>query len=100
MDQTKQESAKSGFGIMHAGMAVCCAVMLVPVVGYFVVGGTIAGMTSNLGVFAPIALCIGIHVAMFALMGKSCHSSPKKDIADETPGELVPVPVEATRSRV
>ena len=73
MSNTDEKNAKKGFGLMHAGMAVCCAVMLIPVAGFFVAGGTLAGLTSNLAVFAPIALCIGVHVAMFAVMGKSCH---------------------------
>ncbi len=78
MSSSNDGAGKSGFGIMHAGMVVCCAVMLVPVAGFFIAGGTLAGLTSNLGVFAPIALCIGVHVAMFALMGRSCHGAPKK----------------------
>lgn len=100
MHQTTHKNTKRGFGIMHAGMAVCCAVMLIPVVGYFVVGGTIVGLASNLGVFAPIALCIGVHVAMFAIMGKSCHGTAKKDDADAISEEAVPVAIATTRSHV
>lgn len=99
-DITKnQDTTKNGFGIMLAGMVVCCAVMLIPVVGYFAVGGTIAGLTSNFGVFAPIALCIGVHVAMFAFMGKSCHGSAKKDVEDLGSVEAVPSRVPRTHSR-
>ena len=53
--------------------------MIIPIVGFFIAGGSIAGLWSNASVFAPIALCIGAHAAMFMLMGKSCHSSKTKD---------------------
>ena len=77
MSDTNENNGKKGFGLMHAGMAVCCTVMLIPVAGFFIAGGTLAGLTNNLAVFAPIALCVGAHVAMFALMGKSCHGEKK-----------------------
>ena len=83
MSNQENTTKKKGFGLMHAGMMVCCAVMLLPVAGFILAGGTIAGLFSNLSVFAPIALCIGAHVAMFAIMGKSCHSEKK-----DTSGEL------------
>ncbi len=94
MANSDDDNAKKGFGLLHAGMAVCCAVMLIPVAGFFVAGGTLAGLTSNLGVFAPIALCIGVHVAMFALMGKSCHGEkkPKKNAKLDAPLEPSTVP--------
>lgn len=78
----KQETAGSS-KLMHYGMMVCCAVMLLPVAAFLLAGGTIAGMLNNLGLFAPIALCIGAHVLMFKMMGKSCHGSEKKQ--DEVP---------------
>ncbi len=74
-DQKKQDS---GSNLMRFGMMACCAVMLLPVAAFLLAGGTIAGMLSNLGLFAPIALCIGAHVLMFKMMGKSCHSSSEE----------------------
>lgn len=61
--------------LMHYGMMVCCAVMLLPVAAFFIAGGTIAGLWTNVGLFAPIALCLGAHVVMHKMMGKSCHGS-------------------------
>ncbi len=90
MSNTDEKNAKKGFGLMHAGMAVCCAVMLIPVAGFFIAGGTLAGLTSNLAVFAPIALCIGVHVAMFAVMGKSCHGEKKSNSPIKQEGPLQP----------
>lgn len=90
MSNTDDKNTQKGFGLMHAGMAVCCAVMLIPVAGFFIAGGTLAGLTSNLGVFAPIALCIGAHVAMFAFMGKSCHGDKKTKKPAEQDAPLEP----------
>lgn len=84
MPNKEETPAKKGFGLMHAGMAVCCTVMLIPVAGFFIAGGTIAGLVGNLGIFAPIAICIGAQVAMFAFTGKSCHGDAKsKDTAEK-----------------
>lgn len=101
MNDQENTSAKKGFGLMHAGMAVCCAIMLLPVAGFFIAGGTIAGLMGNLGVFAPIALCIGVHVAMFAVMGKSCHGSDKSGKTKEDLSDipLSPTSIPATRTQ-
>lgn len=71
LDTTSGSSSK----LMHWGMMACCAVMLVPVAGFFLAGGTITGLWSNLGVLAPVILCLAAHGLMFLVMGKSCHSS-------------------------
>jgi hypothetical protein len=78
MAKTDQQETAGSSKLMHYGMMVCCAVMLLPVAAFLLAGGTIAGMWNNLGLFAPIALCIGAHVLMFKMMGKSCHSSKKE----------------------
>lgn len=97
MADTDENKSKKGFGLMHAGMAACCAIMLIPVAGFFVAGGTLAGLTSNLGVFAPIVLCLVVHGAMFAVMGKSCHGDKKatKTVAKDTPLEPSRIPAVA-----
>ena len=61
--------------LMHYGMMVCCTVMLLPIALFFLAGGSIAGLWANLGLFAPLALCVGIHVVMFKMIGKSCHET-------------------------
>ena len=81
-NEDQQQTAGSS-KLMHYGMMVCCAVMLLPVAAFLLAGGTIAGMWNNLGLFAPIALCIGAHVLMLKMMGKSCHSS--KEEQDQEP---------------
>lgn len=99
MNDEANESAKKGFSLMHAGMAVCCTVMLLPVAGFLIAGGTIAGLMSNLGVFVPIALCIGVHVAMFAFMGKSCHGSKKTDVSNADQNDIPMRPIRITRTQ-
>ncbi|MDF0603402.1 DUF2933 domain-containing protein [Psychromarinibacter sp. C21-152] len=47
--------------------------MLVPVGAFFVAGGSVSGLWANAGVFAPLMLCVGAHVIMHKMMGKSCH---------------------------
>ena len=80
---SEKSAPKSGSSkLMHYGMIACCSVMLLPVAGFFIAGGTIAGLWSNISVFAPLALCLGAHVFMFKVMGKSCHS---KENESETP---------------
>ncbi len=69
--QDQNPSGSSKF--LHYGMMICCAVMLLPVGAFFIAGGTIVGLWTNVALFAPIALCLGAHVLMFKLMGKSCH---------------------------
>ena len=84
MSNLKKSDAANGAGLLHMGMIACCAVMLLPIAGFFLAGGTLTGLTSNLSVLGPIVLCIGVHVAMFVVLGKSCHSA-KKD--EEPQGE-------------
>lgn len=64
--------------LMHYGMVICCTVMLLPIALFFLAGGSIVGLWANLGLVAPIALCVGIHVVMFKMMDKSCHGSKDK----------------------
>ena len=82
-DTQNQETAVSS-KIMHYGMMVCCAVMLVPVAAFFLAGGSIAGLWNNVGLFAPIALCIGAHVVMHKVIGKSCHGSKQEQAEEAT----------------
>lgn len=91
------ESNPASFGakkFARYGMIVCCTVMLIPVAGYFLAGGTLAGLWSNFAVFAPIALCLGAHGLVFKMMGKSCHGE-----ADEV-AQLEPTKVPKVAKRV
>ncbi|WP_306043916.1 DUF2933 domain-containing protein [Mameliella sp. MMSF_3455] len=66
-------SGKGAGKLMHWGMMACCAVMLLPIAGYFIGGGTLSGLGSNALTFAPLMLCVGAHLVMHKMMGKSCH---------------------------
>lgn len=75
---------------MKYGMVICCSVILLPVAGFLLAGSTIAGLLTNAGLFAPIALCVGSHVLMFKMVGKSCHSSKSEETPEnDRAGELV-----------
>lgn len=76
----------SGAG-MKLGMAACCALMLVPLGAFLVAGGTLGGLAGNLGLFAPMALCLGAHVVMHRKMGKSCHDTTTEP-QDQGPAEV------------
>lgn len=62
---------------MKLGMMACCAVMAIPLVGYFVAGGSFAFSGGTLGAALPLVACVGIHGAMYLFMGKSCHGNKK-----------------------
>jgi hypothetical protein len=87
MSKMKKQIPKSRSMPMHIGMMACCALMLLPFSAFFFTGGTIAGLWSNASVFAPIVLCMGAHVLLFKVMGKSCHGSHKSP-ADGTAYDL------------
>lgn len=74
--------------LMHYGMMVCCAVMLLPVAGFFLAGGTIGGLWSNSAAFLPIVICVGAHVVMHKMMGKSCHGTSDDN---EKPTNVIPL---------
>lgn len=79
----------SGAG-MKLGMVACCAVMLVPLGAFLVAGRTLGGLAGNIGLLAPLALCLGAHVVMHRMMGRSCHDSTtntQKEASDEDPGQ-------------
>ena len=75
MHAQKTQNHGTGTKIMHAGMWICCAVMVLPLLVFFAGGGTISGLSTSLGVLAPILLCLAAHGVMFLFMGKSCHGT-------------------------
>ena len=101
--QDKKSAASSK--LMHYGMMACCAVMLLPVMAFFVAGGTVAGLWGNYGLFILLAFGLGAHVVMFKVMGKSCHGSKKEQAHENTVNaqfehDLVPVRIhEVARPR-
>lgn len=73
----QETNPKTSNRIMHWGMMACCAVMLLPIAGYFFAGGSILGAFNNIGAFAPLLLCVGAHLVLHRFMGKSCHNEEK-----------------------
>ena len=73
--------------VIKYAMWACCAVMLLPIAAFVMAGGLSDGLSSGLYVFAPLFLCLGAHVIMHRMMGKSCHetASEKDEKADVAP---------------
>lgn len=100
MDHQNPQQKPTADKLMHYGMMVCCVGMLLPVAGFFLAGGTLVGIWSNVGAFAPLLLCVGAHLVMHKFTGKSCHSEQAKDTVKETP-EVKPsaIPVVARKNQ-
>ncbi|MFP7675638.1 DUF2933 domain-containing protein [Marivita sp. S0852] len=92
MNMSDQENQPQKSKMMHVGMWVCCAVMLLPLIVFFARGGTLSGLQDSLGVLAPIVLCLGAHGVMFFFMGKSCHGGGKSSESDAPGVAKIPVP--------
>jgi hypothetical protein len=89
MSDFDQQNQKIPKGLVKYGMMACCAVMLVPVAGIVIAGGSISTLWANTSALAPIALCLGAHVLMFKVMAKSCHGSKDEKVqADVTDVEF------------
>lgn len=84
-----QARFKSLFSSHNAMMLLCCVAM---VVGFFAILGK-GG--STLSALAPLAICLGLHLVMHKMMGKSCHGSEhKKESAEEA---MAVIPTEPKR---
>lgn len=70
--------------LIHFGMMACCAVMLLPVGAFFLAGGSLTGLGSNLSFFAPILLCLGAHLILHRFIGRMCHAAASKAEVDQT----------------
>nr|WP_148264526.1 DUF2933 domain-containing protein [Roseobacter litoralis] len=92
MNMPDQEKQPQNSKMMHVGMWVCCAVMLLPLLVFFSRGGTLSGLQNSLGVLAPIVLCLGAHGVMFFFMGKSCHGGSKSSNSNATIAAKTSVP--------
>ncbi len=79
MRDKPNQSPQGQSKLMHYGMMVCCAVMLLPIAGFLVAGGSLSGLWSNAVVFAPLLLCVGAHLVLHKVMGKSCHRASEDE---------------------
>lgn len=71
---------------MKIGMMACCVIMFLPILGFFMLGGKVSGFGNSLALFAPLILCVGAHLIMHRLLGKSCHGEKNEN-------ELQPIKV-------
>lgn len=63
---------------MKLGMIVCCVVMILPILLLLPTGVGLGGLLTNWTVLLPLGLCLGIHIVMHKMMGKSCHGDHEK----------------------
>ncbi|MDU8927358.1 DUF2933 domain-containing protein [Alisedimentitalea sp. MJ-SS2] len=87
MSEKTNTTGPGQFKLMHYGMMACCAIMLMPIAGYFVAGGTLGGLWSNSAAFLPLLFCVGAHFLMHKMMGKSCHRASE----DKKPTKTIPL---------
>ena len=92
MSMSDKEKQPQNSKMMHVGMWVCCAVMLLPLLVFFARGGTVSGLPGSFGALIPIVLCLGAHGVMFFFMGKSCHGDRKTSKGDAPVAAKAPVP--------
>ena len=90
----------SRFGGMHLAMLACCAVMMMPI-AVVVFSGAGFGLDGfSLSTLAPLLLCVGGHVVLHKMMGKSCHGEEKSTEAPDFTKEELGAPVPVTESHV
>ena len=82
-DHGDTENVKGKSALMKYAMWACCAVMALPLVGYLLSGGTVSGLWQNVSVFAPLLLCVAVHLVLCKMiMGRSCHSASDRKFAN------------------
>lgn len=81
--------------LMKYGMWICCAVMVLPVIAYLAAGG-VSGASESLLAFAPLLLCVGAHLVLHRMMGRSCHGTARQAGAEDEAVEVRPTTKIAT----
>ena len=81
---TSRADVHTGSGPGRAGhwlMMVCCLAMVAGV-GIVVIGSWRASGTVDwAGAVLPLLACVGAHLLMMGVWGRSCHSTARKDVA-------------------
>ena len=72
MGTTSQKEKQLGKWAMWA----CCTIMLLPLVGYLIVAQTSITSAGLINAALPLGFCLGMHLVMHKMMGKSCHAKP------------------------
>lgn len=84
----------------HLPMMICCALMVAG--GAFVVFGSLraTGRVDWMGAVLPLALCGGMHLAMYLVLGRSCHARTDEPSDKEAATATVPVPAAGAEAMV
>ena len=71
-------------------MIACCLIMVAPIAIVLLTGGVDA-VRGNIGLFLPLAACLGLHVVMHRMMGRSCHGAESPETEAAPQQDVVPV---------
>lgn len=93
-------SGKSRFGGMHLAMMACCAVMVLPIAAVIFSGAGFGLDGLSLSTLAPLLLCVGGHVVLHKMMGKSCHGEENNNKVPDISKEELGAPVPVTESHL
>lgn len=69
-DKTGTETSNK---FMHFAMMACCILMLLPVAGVLLTGNGFSLGGLGMATVTPLLLCVGAHLVLHKMMGKSCH---------------------------
>ena len=83
---TPSKQSRTGIKGMHIAMIACCMFMLIPVFGLVMAGSGRNGSGLNLTTLAPLLLCVGAHLLMHKMLGKSCHGKDKDNVEEQEAG--------------
>lgn len=72
------------------GMIACCLIMAAPIAVVLLTGGVDA-VLGNIGLFLPLAACLGMHVVMHRMMGRSCHGAGSRETEADPQQDAVPI---------
>lgn len=83
--------------VIHAGMLICCGIMVAPLVLFLLNGGAVTDILGNIGLLLPLVVCLGAHFLVHRFMGVSCHKEKEADSADDeyAVADVQPTPQEA-----
>lgn len=77
------ETKSRGSNLMKLGMTVCCIVMVLPILLLLSSGVGLGWQLTNWAVFLPLGICLGMHIVMHKMMGKSCHGDHEKQASNQ-----------------
>ena len=96
----RSDQSQTGNRFARYGMIACCLIMVAPIAIVLLTGGVDA-VLGNIGLFLPLAACLGLHVVMHRMMGRSCHGAAESPETEAAPQQdVVPVARRGTVAQI